>query len=89
MKKKRLAILSLLGIGLAHGLTAYGDTRNVFLAAGSGLQFPSLMLFMYVFFQYAGIPFERWSRRDRLRKLTRRVYALEKETGVREKGDNQ
>lgn len=83
MKKERLAIISLLGIGLAHGLLSYGDTGNVFLAAGNGLQLPSLMLLLYVFVQYMWIPFERWSDRDRLRKLTRRVYELEKEVGLR------
>lgn len=87
MNKNRLAALSLLGIGLAHGLLSYGDTGNLFLAAGNGLQFPSLMLFMYVFLQYMWIPFERFDERDRLRKLTRRVYELEKEAGLRE-GDS-
>lgn len=88
MKKKRLAALSLLGVGLAHGLMTYGDTQNLFLATGSALQFPSLMLFMYVFLQYARIPFERFDKRDHLWNLTERVYKLEKKTGMREEGDS-
>ena len=81
--KNRILLFSIL-LGLGFGLTDYGTSGNLILAAGTTL-LTSTMCFGISYLSYNLIgSIREIDKNDQIQKNTVRIYELEKEVGIRD-----